>query len=115
MLANAWVTLALRWLTAQRLRCRDRGEKLLTEVSDAFLRRGYNLCELPIINVYLARHRARRGNRDDANLSCAPPSTIWSARDTAGMGHSSDRLSVQTLLDRAATVTWPKPRPQSSG
>ncbi len=45
---------------------RDRGQKLLAEVSDVFLRRGYDLGELPIVNVYLARERARRGDRDEA-------------------------------------------------
>ena len=45
---------------------RDRGQKLLAEVSEVFLRRGHNLCELPIVDVYLARERARRGDRDGA-------------------------------------------------
>ena len=30
------------------------------------MRRGNNLAELPIVNVYLARERARRGDRDEA-------------------------------------------------
>ena len=34
---------------------RDRGQKLLVEVSDAFLGRGHNLAELPAANVYSAR------------------------------------------------------------
>ena len=37
---------------------RDRGQKLLTEVSDEYVRRGHNLCDLPIVEVYLARERA---------------------------------------------------------
>jgi class 3 adenylate cyclase len=45
---------------------RDRGQKLLAEVSEALLRRGHNLGELPIVNVYSARERARRGDRDEA-------------------------------------------------
>ena len=45
---------------------RDRGQKLLAEVSEVFLRRGHNLADLPIVNVYLARERARRGDRDEA-------------------------------------------------
>ena len=44
----------------------DRGQTLLAEVSDVFLRGGHNLCDLPIVNVYLARERARRGDRDEA-------------------------------------------------
>jgi class 3 adenylate cyclase len=45
---------------------RDRGQKLLAEVSEALIRRGHNLGELPIVNVYSARERARRGDRDEA-------------------------------------------------
>ena len=45
---------------------RDRGHKLLEEVSEAFLRQGYALSEVPIVNVYVGRERARRGDRDDA-------------------------------------------------
>jgi hypothetical protein len=45
---------------------RDRGQKLVAEVSEAFLRRGHNLGELPLVDVYSARETARRGDRDDA-------------------------------------------------
>ncbi|MGB8385187.1 MAG: hypothetical protein WCG47_28765, partial [Dermatophilaceae bacterium] len=45
---------------------RDRGEKLLAEVGEEYLRRRHNLCDLPIVNVYLAREIARRGDRDEA-------------------------------------------------
>ena len=31
-----------------------------------FVRRGHNLADLPLVNVYLARERARRGDRDEA-------------------------------------------------
>ena len=44
------------------------------------------MAELPIVNVYLAREMARRGDRDDASRSCAPPSTICSARTSAVWG-----------------------------
>jgi hypothetical protein len=45
---------------------RDRGQQLLAEVSEMFLRREKNLADLPLVNVYLARERARRGDRDNA-------------------------------------------------
>ena len=41
---------------------RGGGEKLLAELSDVFLRQGYLLGELPLVNVYLAREWFRRGN-----------------------------------------------------
>ena len=45
---------------------RDRGQKLLAQVGEMYLRRRHNLCDLPIVNMYLARERARRGYRDEA-------------------------------------------------
>jgi hypothetical protein len=45
---------------------RDRGQKLLEDASDVILRRGHNLSELRLINVYLARESARPGDRGEA-------------------------------------------------
>jgi hypothetical protein len=45
---------------------RERGQTLLMEVSDVFLRQGYGLGELPLVNVYLAGEWFRRGDRDEA-------------------------------------------------
>src|SRR5271166_1469385 len=45
---------------------RDRGQQLLTEVSDAFVRQRYAFAELPLVNVYVARERARGGDPDGA-------------------------------------------------
>jgi hypothetical protein len=69
---------------------RDRGQKLLAEVSDVFLRRVYLLCELPIVNIYVARERARRGDDDLAaaeaeidRVENLPADFRWVARDIA--------------------------------
>ena len=73
---------------------RDRGQKLLAEVSEVFVRRGHNLCDLPIVNVYLARERARRGDRDDAiTLMRAAADHLFRDGTTAAVGHSRDRCS----------------------
>ena len=45
---------------------RDRGQQVLAEVSEVFLRRGFFLADLPIVEVYLAREKARCGDRDRA-------------------------------------------------
>lgn len=45
---------------------RDRGRTLLAEVSEASKRRRHNLCDLPLITVYLAREQARCGDPDEA-------------------------------------------------
>ena len=82
---------------------RDRGQTLLTEVSDVLLRRGHNLCDLPLVNVYVARERARRGDRDDAiplmraavdHLFREGQLLLWSILATG--------VLVETLLDRGA-------------
>jgi class 3 adenylate cyclase len=82
---------------------RDRGRTLLTEVSDVLLRRGHNLCDLPIVNVSVARERARRGDRDDVipqmravsdHLFCEGRLLLW--------GIPATGVLVETLLDRGA-------------
>ncbi len=64
--ANARMTLGMALVHRHTDAQRDRGQQLLAEVGDVFVRRGHNLAELPIVNVYLARERARRGDRDEA-------------------------------------------------
>jgi len=54
------------------------GQRLAAEVSEVFVRRGHNLGELSVVNPYLARENARRGDYDDALPSCAPRPTICS-------------------------------------
>jgi len=62
-LAIARMTLGLALSHRDTAAQRDRGQKLLTEVSEAFVRRGHDLCDLPIVNVYAARERALQGDR----------------------------------------------------
>jgi hypothetical protein len=94
----------------------DRGEKLLAEVSDVFLRRGHNLGEVPIVNVYLARERARREGRDEAiPLMRAAVDDLVRAGQLLAWGVPATGVLVETLLDRRPTVTWPKPRPPLNG
>ena len=83
----------------------DRGQKLLAEVSEVFLRRGHNLGELPIVNVYLARERARRGDRDDAipPMRAATDDLFREGRLLA-WGVPATSVLVETLLDRGADV-----------
>ena len=51
--AFARMTLGVALVHRQTDAERDRGQKLLAEVSDVFLRRGHNLGELPIVDVLL--------------------------------------------------------------
>ena len=87
---------------------RDRGQKLLAEVSEAFVREGHNLRDLPIVNVYLARvylarDRARRGDCDDAiPLMRAAVDHLFREGRLLAWGVSTTGVLVETLLDRGA-------------
>ena len=82
---------------------RDRGHKLLTEAGDAFLRGGHNLGELPLVNVYVARERARRGDRDEAiPLMRAATDHLFREGRLLLWGIPATGVLVETLLDRGA-------------
>ena len=102
-LAIARMTLGVALVHRQTDAERDRGQKLLAEVSEVFLRRGHNLCELPLVNVYLARERARRGDRDDAiPLMRAAVDHLFREGQLLGWGIPATGVLVETLLDRGA-------------
>jgi len=82
---------------------RDRGQELLAEVSDVFERRKHNLSELRLINVYLARERARRGDRDGAiPLMFAAVDQLVREGQLLSWGIPATSVLVETLLDRRA-------------
>ena len=82
---------------------RERGHELLAEVNDVFLHRRYILCELPIVNVYVARERARRGDRDDATpLMRSAVDDLVREGELLASGILATGVLVETLLDRGA-------------
>ena len=102
-LAIARMTLGLALVHRQTAAERDRGQQLLADVSEVFLRRGHNLGDLPIVNVYLARERARRGDRDDAiPLMRAAVDHLVREGQLLGWGIPATGVLVETLLDRGA-------------
>jgi class 3 adenylate cyclase len=79
---------------------RDRGQTLLAEVGDVLLRRGYLLCELPFVEVYSARERARCGDRDDAiPLMRAAADHLFREGQLLAWGVPATGVLVETLLD----------------
>ena len=101
--AIARMTLGLALAHRDTAAQRDRGQKLLTEVSEAFVRRGYNLCDLPIVNVYVARERARRGDRDEAiPFMRAAVDHLFREGQLLAWGVPATGVLVETLLDRGA-------------
>ena len=102
-LAYARVTLGIALVHRHTAAERDRGQKLLAEVGDVILRRGHNLGDLPIVNVYLARERARRGDRDEAiPLMCAAVDQLFREGRLLSWGIPATGVLVETLLDRGA-------------
>ena len=97
------VTLGLALVHLQTAADRDRGQQLLANVSEVLPRRGHNLADLPIVNVYLARERARRGDRDDAiPLMRAAVDDLVREGQLLGWGIPATGVLVETLLDRRA-------------
>jgi class 3 adenylate cyclase len=102
-LAIARMTLGLALAHRQTDADRDHGHELLAEVSDVFLRGGYLQGELPLVNVYVARERARRGDRDDAiPLMRAAVDHLFRQRQPLAWGIPATGVLVETLLDRGA-------------
>jgi hypothetical protein len=82
---------------------RDHGQQLLAEASDVFVHRGHNLGELPLVNVYLARERARRGDRDGAiPLMRSATDHLFREERLLAWGVPATGVLVETLLDRGA-------------
>jgi class 3 adenylate cyclase len=102
-LSNARLTLSVALVHRQTAAERDRGQRLLAEVSEVLRRPGYNLGELPLVEVYLARERARRGDRDEA-IPLMRAAVDHSVREGQLLAHGipGTGVLVETLLDRGA-------------
>jgi class 3 adenylate cyclase len=82
---------------------RDRGQQILAEVSEVFLRRGFFLADLPMVEVYLAREKAQCGDRDGAMpLMRAAVDDQFREGRLLGWSIPSTGVLVETLLDRGA-------------
>jgi hypothetical protein len=102
-LAFARVTLSLALVHRHTDAERSSGQKLLAEVSDVLERRRHNLSELRLINVYSARERARRGDRDEAiPLMRAAVDELVREGQLLSWGIPATSVLVETLLDRGA-------------
>jgi hypothetical protein len=100
-LALARSTLGLALAHRQTDAERDRGQKLLAEVGEVFPRRGHNLADLPLVEVYSARERARCGDRDDAiPLMRAAVAHLFREGRLLLFGVAATGVLVETALDR---------------
>ncbi len=96
-------TLAVALVHRQTAVDRDRGRQLLAEVRDLFVRQGYMLSELPLVNMYLAREASRSGSRDQAiPWMRAVVDHLFREERLLGFGIPTTGVLVETLLDRGA-------------
>lgn len=80
---------------------RDHGQKLLAEVRELFRRGGHFLCDLPMLDVYVAREAARRGDPDQAiPLMRAAVDHLVLGGQVLSWGVLTTGVLVETLLDR---------------
>ena len=104
-LAFVWAqtTLGVVLVHRQMAGERDRGNKLLTAISEVVRRQEHNLAELPLIEVYSARENARRGDRDEAiPLMRAAVDHLCREGQLLGWGMPATGVLVETLFDRSA-------------
>jgi class 3 adenylate cyclase len=102
-LVSARMTLGLALVHRQPAAERDRGQKLLAEVREMYVRWQLHLCDLPTVNVYLARERFRCGDRDEAiQLMRTAADDLFREGRLLGWGMTATGVLVETLLDRGA-------------
>jgi hypothetical protein len=100
-LSIARVTLGVALVHRHTAAERDRGQTLLAEVSDLWMRWGHFLADLPIVDVYLARERARQGDRDEAiPLMRSATDHLVREGQLLAWGISATGVLVETLLHR---------------
>jgi hypothetical protein len=101
--AFTWMTLGVALVDRHTAAERERGQKLLADVGEVFVRGGHDLSELPIVEVYLARERAWREHRDEAiPLMCAATDDLFRDGRLLWWGIAATGVLVETLLDRGA-------------
>jgi hypothetical protein len=98
--ANVQMALAMALAHCDTASQRDRGQQLLAEVGEVFVRRGHNLAELPIINVHLLSEKARREDWDYAiPLMHAAVDDVFREGRLLLWGPAATGVLVETLLD----------------
>ena len=102
-LASARMTLGLALVHRQPAAERDRGQQLLTEVREMYVRWQLHLCDLPTVDVYLARERFRCGDRDEAiRLMRTAADDLFREGRLLGWGMTATGVLVNALLERGA-------------
>ena len=102
-LADAQMTLGLALVHRQTASERDRGQQLLAEVSNMFVRQRHHVADLPLVEAYSARETARWGDLDDAIRPMrAAVEHFFREGQLLAWGIPATGVLAETLLDRGA-------------
>ncbi|HVQ51137.1 MAG TPA: cyclase, partial [Mycobacterium sp.] len=101
-LSLAEYTLAVALLSRDAAADRHRGLELLAQARDIWLRKQIALQMVPIIELWAARERARRGDRDAAIAVMRKAVDELHQAGRLGFGVWGTDLLVETLLERGA-------------
>ncbi|HEX5255997.1 MAG TPA: adenylate/guanylate cyclase domain-containing protein [Mycobacterium sp.] len=102
-LAHTQVTLGAALVHRPTALERDRGRQVLTAVRDVFIRDRHHIADLPLVEAYLAREKARHGDHDGAiPLMRAAIDDLTRTGQLLGWGVVVTGVLVETLLDRGA-------------
>jgi hypothetical protein len=102
-LAHVQLTLGAALVQSPTAAEHDRGQRLLAHVREVFLRDGHHLADLPLVDVYLARERARSGDCDGAiPLMRAAIDHLVRGGQLLAWGVVATGVLVETLLNRGA-------------
>jgi hypothetical protein len=101
--AHAQVTLGAALMHRRTVAEHTRGRYILAEVRNVFLRDRHHVGDLPLIDAFLARDTAQRGDPDAAiPLMRATVERAVRAGQQLGWGIVTTGVLVETLLDRGA-------------
>jgi class 3 adenylate cyclase len=101
-LGLARLTMGLALLHQDAPADRERGLRLLAQLRDMCLHRRFLMSELPVIEVWIAREKARSGDRDGALPLMRKALDELFGRGQLGYAISVTGVLVETLLDRGA-------------
>jgi hypothetical protein len=105
-LANARFAVGLTLMHRESPTDRERGLVVLTQLRDMCLHEHFSLCELPIVEAYIAWERRRRGDLDLNGALVAMRATVDELFRNGQLSLScmATRLFVETLLARGGEV-----------
>src|SRR6185312_16389517 len=102
-LAHTQVTLGAALVHRPTVLERDRGQQVLADVRDVFMRDRHHIADLPLVEAYLAREKARRGEHNAAiPLMRAALDDLTRRGQLLGWGVVVTGVLAETLLDRGS-------------